>query len=271
MKNVAFALLAAVALLCAAPLHAQMPLETGYRLVPAHGDHPCVTNRYELFANGVTHRVRWCNNGILSDVLQSAGAPGGQAIYGGVLNTEHLRIGANAADASQPSIIMIGTNDTTFNGNGSSPVAGCYFCKGSIVLRAGNGQSNNNFVSTNSADGYSQTQVWDAGWNIGRFDGSATFAAIQSSAAGVVQILYGPAGGTGSYSGYHRALFTGSTGVASFDADVTAPQMRDTPLATPPYACDAGHEGYHYSDTSHAFCWCDGSAWQKVAGAGTCA
>lgn len=43
------------------------------------------------------------------------------------------------------------------------------------------------------------------------------------------------------------------------------------PLASPPETCDAGHEGEMYSDTSHALCWCDGTTWTKLAGAGTCA
>lgn len=43
------------------------------------------------------------------------------------------------------------------------------------------------------------------------------------------------------------------------------------PLASPPRTCDATAEGDIYSDTSHALCWCDASAWQKLSGAGTCA
>ena len=42
-------------------------------------------------------------------------------------------------------------------------------------------------------------------------------------------------------------------------------------LASPPRTCDATAEGDIYSDTSHALCWCDASAWQKLSGAGTCA
>lgn len=44
-----------------------------------------------------------------------------------------------------------------------------------------------------------------------------------------------------------------------------------TPIASPPRTCDATAEGDLYSDTSHALCWCDASAWQKLSGAGTCA
>lgn len=40
--------------------------------------------------------------------------------------------------------------------------------------------------------------------------------------------------------------------------------------ASPPYACDATHEGGHYWDTSHAGCACDGTTWTKYVGAGTC-
>ena len=42
------------------------------------------------------------------------------------------------------------------------------------------------------------------------------------------------------------------------------------PIASPPRTCDATAEGDLYTDTSHALCWCDGSAWQKLSGAGTC-
>lgn len=41
-------------------------------------------------------------------------------------------------------------------------------------------------------------------------------------------------------------------------------------LASPPYTCDGTKEGKLYSDTSHAACWCDGSTWTKLGGAGTC-
>ncbi len=47
--------------------------------------------------------------------------------------------------------------------------------------------------------------------------------------------------------------------------------VRLTPSASPPFTCDASHEGYHYSDTSHAACFCDGTTWLKLVGAGTCA
>ena len=42
------------------------------------------------------------------------------------------------------------------------------------------------------------------------------------------------------------------------------------PIASPPRTCDATAEGDLYTDTSHALCWCDGSAWQKLSGAGSC-
>lgn len=47
--------------------------------------------------------------------------------------------------------------------------------------------------------------------------------------------------------------------------------LRIVPLASPPYTCDGTTEGAEYSDTSHAKCWCDGTTWQKLSGAGTCA
>lgn len=42
------------------------------------------------------------------------------------------------------------------------------------------------------------------------------------------------------------------------------------PIASPPRTCDGTAEGDLYTDTSHALCWCDASAWQKLSGAGTC-
>jgi hypothetical protein len=42
-----------------------------------------------------------------------------------------------------------------------------------------------------------------------------------------------------------------------------------TPLASAP-ACDVGGAGRIYHDTSPAFCWCDGTTWQKLGGAGNC-
>ena len=44
-----------------------------------------------------------------------------------------------------------------------------------------------------------------------------------------------------------------------------------TPLASPPRTCDGTAEGDFYSDTSHAACWCDGTTWTKLGGAGSCA
>jgi hypothetical protein len=66
---------------------------------------------------------------------------------------------------------------------------------------------------------------------------------------------------------------------ASYNLSVTADNIllttatifQITPAATPPNACAAGTEGAVYSDTSHAYCWCDGTTWTKIAGAGTCA
>lgn len=47
--------------------------------------------------------------------------------------------------------------------------------------------------------------------------------------------------------------------------------MLITPTDTPPDSCSGASEGGIYSDTSHAICWCDGTTWTKIAGAGTCA
>lgn len=63
-----------------------------------------------------------------------------------------------------------------------------------------------------------------------------------------------------------------AAGVVGFaDGSTGGGALHLNPLASPPRTCDATAEGDFYSDTSHALCWCDGSAWQKLSGAGTCA
>jgi hypothetical protein len=62
-----------------------------------------------------------------------------------------------------------------------------------------------------------------------------------------------------------RKFATGHFGTA-----VISPMQQLTPTASPPAACAGGTEGEVYSDTSHALCWCDGTTWQKLSGAGTC-
>lgn len=48
--------------------------------------------------------------------------------------------------------------------------------------------------------------------------------------------------------------------------------LRLVPRAAVPVTCgDANTQGTIYNDTSVALCWCDGTTWQKLSGAGTCA
>lgn len=48
--------------------------------------------------------------------------------------------------------------------------------------------------------------------------------------------------------------------------------LRMRPRTSPPVTCGAANTlGVEYTDDSGAKCWCDGSAWVKVAGGGTCA
>ncbi len=64
----------------------------------------------------------------------------------------------------------------------------------------------------------------------------------------------------------------GKVGNGSGDYRLTAKAWQDVPQASPPVTCgDASTLGYEYTDTSGAKCWCDGAAWQKLAGSGTCA
>lgn len=74
-------------------------------------------------------------------------------------------------------------------------------------------------------------------------------------------------------AGGSRRAYIGETAFA-LDSGVVAylnTLMYLTPAASPPIACNGGNEGYIYTDTSHALCWCDGTTYQKLSGAGTCA
>ncbi len=85
--------------------------------------------------------------------------------------------------------------------------------------------------------------------------------------------------GTGNAAGGAVVFSTSDAGASGSTLQTLTEKFRiptfggysSTPLASPPYTCDAGHEGYEYSDTSHAKCWCDGTTWTVLAGAGTCA
>ena len=62
------------------------------------------------------------------------------------------------------------------------------------------------------------------------------------------------------------AAYRGSAGVVKL---TNALQL--TPIASPPVTCgDANTEGTIYSDDSHALCWCNGTAWVVIGGAGAC-
>lgn len=108
-----------------------------------------------------------------------------------------------------------------------------------------------------------------------------TMHATDGEGSDVAATNYRIAGGaaTGNATGGAIVLMTSDAGASSSTLQTLTEKFRvptlggysSTPLASPPYPCDAGHEGYEYSDTSHAKCWCDGTTWTKLAGAGTCA
>lgn len=102
--------------------------------------------------------------------------------------------------------------------------------------------------------------------------GSAGYPGGVGAAAGGTVYLYGGAG-TQLISGDANGgdvYFTGGAAAGNgrkgkiFLNSVANLVPLDSPPATP-------EEGDIYSDTSHAICWYDGSAWQKLSGAGTCA
>lgn len=108
-----------------------------------------------------------------------------------------------------------------------------------------------------------------------------TMHATDASGSDTAATNYRIAGGaaTGNAAGGAIVLLTSDAGASGSTLQTLTEKFRvptfggysSTPLASPPYTCDAGHEGYEYSDTSHAKCWCDGTTWTVLAGAGTCA
>jgi len=86
-------------------------------------------------------------------------------------------------------------------------------------------------------------------WTSGSYNGTADIG-LKRVAAGLLGVTNGSTG----YSG------------------LAAAGIYYTPLASPPITCgDANTQGWTYTDTSGALCWCDGTAWVVLAGAGSCA
>lgn len=99
------------------------------------------------------------------------------------------------------------------------------------------------------------------------------FSSIHAWPTGELILAYGDGtlnGGEGASLSGNPA--TGALVLAAGSFIASGPGIQYTPQASPPFACDAGHEGYEYADTSHAKCFCDGTTWNKLtgSGAGTC-
>lgn len=99
------------------------------------------------------------------------------------------------------------------------------------------------------------------------------FSSVHAWPTGELILAYGDGtlnGGEGASLSGNPA--TGALTLAAGSLIASGPGIQYTPQASPPFACDAGHEGYEYADTSHAKCFCDGTTWNKLtgSGAGTC-
>ncbi len=99
---------------------------------------------------------------------------------------------------------------------------------------------------------------------------------LSAQGAGGALIRHATDSNTGVYyEGTDRVSLRsgGAARVEAANAQVTVSvPLELTPQASAP-TCGATEEGQLYSDStgSKALCWCDGTAWQKILGAGTCA
>lgn len=131
---------------------------------------------------------------------------------------------------------LIAATDNTYDIGGSTSTFRFrnLYLSGNIESVANIGSNSSNFWVRTSAD----VRLGPIPITWGGTNAESTDTTIQRTAAGIVK-------------------FTNS--------------LQLTPIASPPRTCDATAEGDIYADTSHAFCFCDGTTWQKLVGAGTCA
>lgn len=192
--------------------------------------------------------VELCNaNGGGGDAVL-AGKLAGQTFNGGTTNAKGLICKANATDAA-PYLRFYGSTETH---TGTIDTA---FPLANVV---GSGSF---FFGPNAYNG-AQLTAFGSGVISGDGDNFANIATLTDGSA------------TWTITWGDSTINTGDGYIMW--GDKTSPQVklpggvRVRPQASPPLTCDAGNEGNIYSDTSHALCWCDGTTWQKLSGAGTC-
>lgn len=166
--------------------------------------------------------------------LDPDGTSGGLNLNGGLLASEFLSLRADAADAGD-----------VFGGGPFIEIIG----------------------TTNTTKG------WDppnSGGAIYAHAGSSDGIMLESQ-NGSRSVLINNDGVNIVATGSHSVYVDGTNGV-SVTGKITFDTLAQlTPAESPPAACSGPIEGAIYADTSHAFCFCDGTTWQKVIGEGSCA
>lgn len=227
-----------------------------------------------------------CNAGlngrhtILTDAQSSSSIGGGGGSVrvfvecDGVDTWSIVSIGGGAsgpADALAPAVVIEGTTADAFEGNFTfaDPTADwtlAFSATGAAKFPDGL-SSAPSITLSNTAVGFYKDA--DIGANFIGFSASTPsfrFGQATIEFVGNGYIAWGNQTNTFAGSGVDTIIQRGAAGIVRIqDA------LRLTPVASPPAACAAGTEGAIYSDDSHALCWCDASAWQKISGAGTCA
>ena len=194
------------------------------------------------------------------DLLVCTDGTGGSTIGACTVgNLDNLRLDGNTISSTDTNgnIVLApnGTGQITVpNGSETKPAIALAESATKGISFSQNGQGNFAWVDSNQVRLFigsqeTRTQADNFyGWTSSTSEGGGATTndtALGRAAAGIVSVNDGTASG----------------GAA----------LHLNPLASPPRTCDATAEGDIYSDTSHALCWCDASAWQKLSGAGTCA
>lgn len=180
--------------------------------------------------------------------FNDGGAFGGDADYTWNKTTNVLAVGSGGS--------LVGGNSTSAHTLNILPNAGT----GQQALVFGNSSGDNlavTFQAGNSADFRIKPEA-GAYATFGLYDGATRKFIIEKPPANTLTI---------SRDG-NSDIVIQTTGLVTFGV-----AARLTPRSAPPVTCgDAGTEGVIYddSDGSKALCWCNGTAWVVVAGAGAC-
>lgn len=220
----------------------------------------------------------------LAATAPSATTGASQAGKDVTLTASNATASTDTAGAAAGGSVLITSGNAARNASGDA-------VGGDIVLQTGAGigaQSPGRvLIKTSSVGGSSPIEFWTGGlmrWAIhgssGNFmPGNANYSAMLAYAVASATVpghtfYLDDNTGVGRAAEDQLSLIAGGSEVARAVAGTLTinDTVKLTPRASPPVTCgSANTQGTLYNDDSVALCWCDGTAWQKLSGGGTCA